>query len=138
MCSALLQVGRAGRDGSEARCLTFLDDADFVRLRSLTASNSAPVAAIRSLLDRVLAEPMQEEPQQQPVADGEHPGAPGPLFGLLPLAETSSELDLREEVMETLLSYLQGDHCPHLLVLPQAPTAVEVYFHRSPPEVRPR
>lgn len=33
------QVGRAGRDGNPADCLLLLDDADFVRLRSLAASD---------------------------------------------------------------------------------------------------
>ena len=35
------QIGRAGRDGREAQCHLFLDDADFRRLRSLSHSDQA-------------------------------------------------------------------------------------------------
>lgn len=47
---SLSQVGRAGRDGSEGRCHLFLDDADFVRLRSLAGSSSAEPRAVAAFV----------------------------------------------------------------------------------------
>ena len=38
-CMRHSQIGRAGRDGREAWCHLFLDDADFRRLRSLGHSD---------------------------------------------------------------------------------------------------
>jgi hypothetical protein len=38
-------------------------------------------------------------------------------------------------VLETVLSYLQGDAQPHLLALPTTCAEVLVYFHNTLPEV---
>ena len=48
-----LQVGRAGRDGEPASCHLFLDDADFLRLRSLAHTDGVDAAAIASFLRSV-------------------------------------------------------------------------------------
>lgn len=60
-CARPRQVGRAGRDGGEARCVALLDDADFVRLRSLAFSGVLDLAAVRGFLEAVFS----------PVAEGE-------------------------------------------------------------------
>jgi hypothetical protein len=52
LCSCL-QVGRAGRDGEPASCHLFLDDADFLRLRSLAHTDGVDAAAIASFLRSV-------------------------------------------------------------------------------------
>lgn len=44
------QVGRAGRDGEPASCHLFLDDADFLRLRSLAHSDGVDAPVIASFL----------------------------------------------------------------------------------------
>jgi ATP-dependent DNA helicase Q4 len=43
-------VGRAGRDGEPASCHLFLDDADFLRLRSLAHSDGVDAPAIAAFL----------------------------------------------------------------------------------------
>lgn len=48
-----LQIGRAGRDGSEAFCHLFLDDADFVRLRSLAHSDGIDQPSVAAFLEAV-------------------------------------------------------------------------------------
>ena len=55
----LLQVGRAGRDGAPARCHLFLDDADFLRLRSLAHSDGVDAPAIASFLRAAFPETRQ-------------------------------------------------------------------------------
>ena len=48
-----VQVGRAGRDGSEAYCHLFLDDADFLRLRSLAHSDGIDQDGVAAFLTAV-------------------------------------------------------------------------------------
>ena len=52
-----LQVGRAGRDGTEASCFAFLDDGDFLRLRSLAHADGINVGNVQSFLEAVFAKP---------------------------------------------------------------------------------
>jgi len=47
------QAGRAGRDGAPARCISFIDPADFIRLRSLTFTDGVDRAQIHRLLELV-------------------------------------------------------------------------------------
>ena len=51
------QVGRAGRDGQEAQCVAFLDDADFRTLRSLAHSDGVDAPAVAGFLAAVFADP---------------------------------------------------------------------------------
>lgn len=39
VCVLLVQIGRAGRDGSQAFCQVYLNDGDFIKLRSLAYSS---------------------------------------------------------------------------------------------------
>jgi ATP-dependent DNA helicase Q4 len=47
------QAGRAGRDGEPARCISFIDPTDFVRLRSLSFSDGVDKATVHRLLETV-------------------------------------------------------------------------------------
>ena len=99
------QVGRAGRDGQEAQCHLFLDDADFRRLRSLNSSDSVGSSSVLAFLEAAFEAAEEATPQ----ADGGHENAAQAGLGvaLLPAQELSRSLDLKVEVMETLLSYLE-------------------------------
>lgn len=57
-----MQVGRAGRDGEAASCHLFLDDADFLRLRSLAHSDGVDAAAVASFLRAVFDDEAPEVP----------------------------------------------------------------------------
>eukprot|EP00887_Chlorella_sp_A99_P001903 scaffold18.g1903.t1 len=230
-------VGRAGRDGAEASCYAFLDDADFARLRSLAFSAAVDLAAVRGFLGAVFAPALavagggapagakargrkragagagragarkrkaaalavesdgegggsggggsaqqappgsqqaaaaaaqetvpamarqqqqlqqQEEEGQSPEQEqGEGPADEPPTrgpgqeataaaaeparrcFGVLPSAKLSTELDLKEEAMETILSYLQADTAGYLRMLPSCSLSVKVSFYAAPPE----
>ena len=112
-----MQIGRAGRDGSESYCHLFLDDADFLRLRSLAHSDGIDATNALSFLESVFA-----NNQSQEAAEGGHaaPGGVGaeggggvgdgspPVYGTLAVAQVAEQCDMKEEVMETLLSYLEA------------------------------
>ena len=46
-------MGRAGRDGSEAQCHTFIDDDEYLRLRSLTFSDGVDVPELLRLVEQI-------------------------------------------------------------------------------------
>lgn len=48
------QIGRAGREGHEARCLAYLDDSELLRLRSLSYASTVELATVHRLLGRIL------------------------------------------------------------------------------------
>ena len=51
-------MGRAGRDGCEAACTAFLDDGDFLRLRSLAHADGTDQPNVHSFLEAVFAKPV--------------------------------------------------------------------------------
>eukprot|EP00798_Chlamydomonas_sp_ICE-L_P005332 gene5332-12927_t len=153
------QAGRAGRDGREARCYLVLDDADYMKLRSLTFSNAVELSSVESFIHKVFrttgdnaiaAGPMRfgvlpiiGTRKQLPycplvfTTTGDNATARGPMrFGILPIKDTQADLDIAEETMETVLSHLQGhDGCGYLAVLPTTSVHVDVYFHNTQPKV---
>ena len=98
-CCVALQIGRAGRDGSESYCHLFLDDADFLRLRSLAHSDGIEASNALALLQAVFAHHSGGQAGDQ--------GGEGPLYGTVAVAEVAEQCDMKQEVMETLLSYLE-------------------------------
>ena len=184
------QVGRAGRDGRVAHCYAFLDDSDFVKLRSLAFSGVLDLDSIRGFLQAVFAptdqwggaprsssssrkraegraagerqpklprssaagggkahgndskkkmEQQQSEAANHAAAPGaqECPAQQGPAerrFGVLPSAKLSGDLDMREESMEAILSYLQADTGGYLRMLPSCALSVKVSFYAAKPE----
>lgn len=51
--SACLQIGRGGRDGSVAQCHTFIDDGEYLRLRSLAFSDGVDDSALLNLVHHI-------------------------------------------------------------------------------------
>lgn len=220
------QIGRAGRDGSEARCVALLDDGDFTRLRSLACSGVLDLPAVRGFLaavfspaaegertcrgsakgraaaaaaafeptdaaacgkssrgrkrkgdvaDAAAAEGVRssrrkrgagasggasdegpDEAAQAAAAEGTAAaGGSGEAetkadadaaaeaeaeprrrrFGVLAVKRLADELDMREEGMETVLSYLEAEEAPCLRMLPTAALSVKVSFYAAAPEV---
>ena len=120
-------MGRAGRDGQEAQCHLFLDDADFRRLHSLSSSDGVAAGSVRAFLE----EAFQAAEESAPAAGPEVEPA-GQSYGVAVLAaqQLSRSLDLKMEVMETLLSYLEVSiptlscmQALHALALCSAPAA---------------
>ncbi len=167
-----MQIGRAGRNGSEAYCHVLLNDSDFVRLRSLSRSDAISTTGVAKLLAAVFATPKhlpdretstpdacqadidqadvdQTEPARDPLREALSDGGclnahadalanaaakakcsavNGSLLGkedahgvlaasaasdsrswysAVPLKPLSLAADMREEVIETLLSYIE-------------------------------
>ena len=98
----MCQVGRAGRDGQEAQCHLFLDDADFRRLHSLSNSDSVAASAVSTFLEEAF---QAAEDAAPPAEDDKGPESLG--VAVLAAQKLSQRLDLKVEVMETLLSYLE-------------------------------
>ena len=213
------QIGRAGRDGSEAQCVALVDDADFVRLRSLAFSSVLDLAAVRAFLQAVFspaaegqrvrrskaaakpaggrgrkrkaaapaapatmadeedsqpaeqaAQQQQQQQQQQQRDRSSSQAAPAPArrqdshntagapagqesdndadavlagaaaaaslrrFGVLAVRQLAAELDMREDSMEAVLSYLEADDAPCLRMLPTTALSVKVSFYAAAPE----
>ena len=82
-----MQVGRAGRSEEEAWAHLFLNDSDFRKLRSLGHSDEIDAGQVESLLKEIFDPDLQ--------------------YILLPISKTVNELDMKEEVLDTLISYLE-------------------------------
>lgn len=100
------------------RCHLLLDDADFVKLRSLSSSSSTDSWATAELVRRAFEDTnSQIGPPSIRRKTGGKPGrvkgakrvAPGsgPEQRALCASDLTTELDLNEETVETVLSYLQ-------------------------------
>ena len=116
-----VQIGRAGRDGKPALCHMFLCDEDFRRLHSLCHSDALTEGQIRGLLHGIFSPPVREllaalsvgggarggdAPDGEADAHEAHEGAPS-IDAPVSLDEASASLDLKGEVVETLLVYLE-------------------------------
>ena len=105
-----MQIGRAGRDGSESYCHLFLDDADFLRLRSLAHSDGIDASNAHAFLVAVF------HGQSEHAANTAESSSPA--YGTVAVAQVAEQCDMKEEVMETLLSYLEAScSCFHSPVL---------------------
>ena len=90
------QAGRAGRDGQPARCVSFIDPQDFTRLRSLSFTDGVDRPTVLKLLEKVFL-----GKQKDAVAEGRQ------TVGALIVQKLERELDMRGEVIETVLSCLE-------------------------------
>ncbi|GAQ80266.1 Helicase conserved C-terminal domain containing protein [Klebsormidium nitens] len=117
------EIGRAGRDGSLAHCHLFLDDADYIKLRSLAHSDGCDANSVLRFLSKVF------------VSDGSEVRADpaGMECRAVEIEATATELDLKEEVMATILSALEVGDAQYVRVLSQLSATCTVTFHgRSP------
>ena len=139
----LRQVGRAGRDGTEAQCHTFIDDDEFLKLRSLTFSDGVDESDLLRLLKLIFL-----------------PDSVPGLCSAIVVQTAEAELGLRQEVratacnclrraltrdsrrrsqvIETVLSYLvlgEGlpDEAPLIAALPDMCATLQLAFHKSDP-----
>ncbi|WIA09963.1 hypothetical protein OEZ85_010175 [Tetradesmus obliquus] len=135
------QVGRAGRDGRVGRCMLFLDDADYVKLRALAHGGTARRCSIELFLAKVFGRELEYEAQQDAsaAADGKkrrkQPNLDPSRHRALPVQAAAAELDVAEEVMEGCLSFLQADAVePFITALPNTAATIDVRFHKTAPE----
>lgn len=144
-------------DGA-ARLFPRQDDADSERLRSLLHSDGVDVNAVQRFLTLVLAPAAAAkvvDPQaQRDAAEGAvRDVASSPPFGIVDVDRLAEKLDMKETVMETLLSYLESHPTPSddaeqdgvqgeaaggggwVQTIPSWFATVEVTFHEDAPEI---
>eukprot|EP00873_Tetraselmis_striata_P020100 jgi/Tetstr1/440364/TSEL_028699.t1 len=121
------QVGRAGRDGSEAKCVLMMDDQAFLRFRSLAYGDCVDAPALELLLSEVFS-PLTKRASKRKAAD-----ASRPVYGILPRKPVSTSTDIKEEVIETVLAYLQSAEEAYLKVLPNTVSRVDLMFYKTAP-----
>jgi hypothetical protein len=105
-----------------------LMDADYIRCRSLSHSETVDEEIISRVVHRCLA-PLREVihlPRRQ---------RPSFLYAALPVEECEKEFDIKSGIMSTLLCYLQL-RAPELVrVLPENVIQAKVFFLRTHPSV---
>lgn len=69
------QVGRGGRDGRTAHCVLFLDDADYLKLRTLSHQRTAKRSSVEHFLRQVFIREDDAEQEDEGTAAAAKKGA---------------------------------------------------------------
>lgn len=99
------QVGRAGRSGDEGFCHLFLCDTDFRRLRSLAFAEAIDTCQVEAFLEDIFCSDHCSFSKRR--SKGAEPSG---AYGILEIPQLVSRLDAKEEVLETILAYLEVHH----------------------------
>ena len=153
------QVGRAGRDGREGRCVALLDDSDYLLLRALAHGSMVQPASVQQFLsthvfgdewaatgggastvsgkrgrngDTAAASAAQAAATAAAAAEAAASvhQQQGGACRAAPGAALTTCLDAPGEVLESILSFLQAEEWPALQAMPHSAASVEVRFHR--------
>ncbi|KAG2377785.1 hypothetical protein C9374_008870 [Naegleria lovaniensis] len=89
--SYVQEIGRAGRDGSPAQCHIFFDEDDYVISRSLCYSNYVDIFTVKKLIQKIFSKNAEK----------------GHMC-VLGMKQLEKHLDLKEEVISTLLTILHN------------------------------
>lgn len=95
-------MGRAGRDGQPSTCHLFLSDPDFTQLRSVAHADGIDSCQVEALLEEVFCADHAAFTKKRSA----HTEGKG-TYGVLEIAPLVSKLDMKEEVLETILSYIE-------------------------------
>ncbi|XP_047310899.1 ATP-dependent DNA helicase Q-like 5 [Impatiens glandulifera] len=115
--SYVQEIGRAGRDGRVSYCHLFIDDATYFKLRSLMYSDGVDEYAVSKLLTEVFSPDLN---------------ACGKVCSLVKESQ-SRKLDMKEEVILTILTHLEMGEVKYLHLLPQINVNCTITFHQSSP-----
>lgn len=110
------EIGRAGRDlKCSAQCHLLLDTEDYYLLRSLCYSDSVNEVTVKKLLNAIFS------------SDKELP-----YETALNILELEQTLDVKEEVISTMLSYLDLHQEKYIRVLPSGQNTCLLKFTNTP------
>lgn len=118
------ETGRAGRNGDLAHCHLLIDNLSYLKLRSLAFSDNVDSPAIQGLLSKIFSETSLQNSSWQ--------------IQYIPIESATKDLDIKEEVMATTLSYLEVGDVQYVSVLPNLKTTCTLQFHKNSPTLLAR
>jgi ATP-dependent DNA helicase Q4 len=92
------EIGRAGRDGKDAFCHLFLSQEDFYTIQSFAYSETVDHITVKKLLKKIFQSSTQI-----------------PHFNALQLDKLEIDFDMKQEVISTIVSYLELEKYLQLL-----------------------
>uniref|UniRef100_A0A1J3EA21 DNA 3'-5' helicase n=2 Tax=Noccaea caerulescens TaxID=107243 RepID=A0A1J3EA21_NOCCA len=111
------EIGRAGRDGRLSYCHLFYNADTYLKLRSLSHSDGVDEYAVGKFLTHVFS---SETKQHEKICS-------------LVIESASHKFDMKEEVMQTILTHLELGEVQYLRMLPQINVCCTLNFHKSSP-----
>ncbi|ORY45202.1 ATP-dependent DNA helicase [Rhizoclosmatium globosum] len=129
------EIGRAGRDGDKSYCHVFLCPEDYVRHRSFAYSEGVDEASVWRFILRVFRNAAVQGKGKGKVRkkqDGVSVGkVQDRLTMLIPVEATERELDMKESVLATLLTYMEGFEGRPIKVFPAIFCEYIVHFNKK-------
>ncbi|KAI8831233.1 P-loop containing nucleoside triphosphate hydrolase protein [Chytriomyces cf. hyalinus JEL632] len=126
------ECGRSGRDGLPALCHVFLSTEDYVRHRSFAYSEGVDEASVWKFVLRVFGEKKKATANSKSTKEGSRVGTiQGRRTMIIPIEETESELDMKESVLATLLTYMEGFEDKPIRVFPAIYGSFSVHFNKQ-------
>ncbi|CAN7077677.1 unnamed protein product [Brassica oleracea var. botrytis] len=113
------EIGRAGRDGRLSYCHLFYDEDTYLKLRSLSHSDGVDEYAVGKFLTHVFS---FDTKQHEKICS-------------IVIESASHKFDMKEEVMQTILTHLELGEVQYLRMLPQVNICCTLNFHKSSPNI---
>ncbi|KAJ0235453.1 ATP-dependent DNA helicase Q-like 5 [Hirschfeldia incana] len=113
------EIGRAGRDGRLSYCHLFYDEDTYLKLRSLSHSDGVDEYAVGNFLTHVFS---SDTKQHEKICS-------------IVIVSASLKFDMKEEVMQTILTHLELGEVQYLRMLPQVNVCCTMNFHKSSPNI---
>ncbi|KAK9117479.1 hypothetical protein Sjap_016426 [Stephania japonica] len=116
------EIGRAGRDGRLAYCHLFIDDGTYFKLRNFCYSDGVDEHVVNKFLSHVFGDGVNSD---------------GKVHSIVK-ESASRKFDIKEEVMLTMLTYLELGEVQYLRLLPQQSVTCTLNFHKTSPDLLAR